>query len=715
MPVDSQKAEENWMRYAFARDNGHQDFVRKANICEQYFYGNQWREDTRRRLEQQMKPVLTINKIFTSMLVIMGEQLEVQGDVAFRPTESGNPETAAALTKVYKSITRSNAMDFEEAQVFNSGIIRSRGFFDVRLGFDDHLRGEVKIKSVNSKNVLIDPDASGYDPDEWKEVFYTKWMTTNEIQTNFNEADGKALENKDPQTFRFGVDSTDQLMNTFGGAVRVGRGRSTFIHPSVHAFSVHGFDSKIRRLFRVIERQYKDVRKRKHFVDRETGDMRPIPDGWDQERIKLAVQKFDFLVLDKKVEQIRFTTTVDDRVLFDDWGPYKHFTLVPYFPVFHEGSTLGLVENMLSPQDMLNKTSSQELHVVNTTANSGWQMEEDQLVNMDEDELQARGAETGLVIVRRKGSNPIEKIQPNQVPTGLDRMGFKADEWTKEISGASDSKRGFDRADVSSKAITAKQKAGSINFAVPLSNLVRTRHLVARNVIDIVQEYYDEERLFRVTSERLGGPDEEIRVNITTPEGTIMNDLTMGEYDVAVTDVPLRETFEQSQFDEAVQMRRDLGIQIPDNFILELSSLAKKNDIAAAINEANQGEGSDPAAQELAQLEVELKKVEIEKEKAITMKQKAEAAKAVAEARAKAVEAETGGAGATDDIARAEKARAEAVTAQREFGLKEQEMKENIELKRRELSGKQNLERAKLLQDMKLQREKGNAEGKSKS
>jgi hypothetical protein len=708
MPKDVTKAEENWNRYTFARDNGHLDFVRKANICEQYFYGNQWREETRRLLEQQMKPVVTINKVFSSLLVVMGEMLQVQGDVSFQPTASGNQETADALTKIYRSILRSNNYQVREAEVFDSGIIRSRGFFDIRLTFNDHLQGEVKITSANSKNVVIDPDASQYDPETWNEVFYTKWMTANDIKTEYNEADGEQLSQKDPRDFRFGVDSADSLMNTFGGATRVGRNRSAFLHPSYFPQSRTAYDSKVRRIIRVIERQYRDLDKVDHFVDRDTGDMRPIPDSWDEERIKEVIQAYDFLVLPKKISRIRYLVTADDHVLFDDWGPLKRFTFVPYFPMFHEGTAIGMVENILSPQDMLNKTLSQELHVVNTTANSGWQMEEDQLVNMESEELETRGAETGLVLVRRKGTAPLEKINPNQIPTGLDRLSFKADEMVKELSGASDSKRGFDRADVSGKAIKAKNLAGSVNFAKALFNLVQTRHLVAEAVVDIVQEHYTEERLFRVAPMQLGADSEEIRVNVQSPEGRVINDLTLGEYDVAITDVPLTDTFEQSQFDEAVQLR-ELGIAIPDHVLIEASKLSKKQEIAQALREQNEGSDSDPAAQELAQLEIELKKAEIETKKATAQKQQADAALAIAQAQATLAEAQQLGNAEGDQQKlqlEAEKAALEAAQGERVANLNEQKLKTDIELTRRKGEEEIRLNRIKAAQESRAANEK---------
>jgi hypothetical protein len=721
MPLDVAKAEENWMRYRFARDNGHLDFVRNANMFEQYFYGNQWRDETRAKLNQQFKPVITVNKIWASLLVVMGEQLQVQGDVAFEPTASGDPEVAEVLTKVYRSILRSQEYQVKEAEVFDSGIIRGRGFFDVRLNFDDQMRGEVKSRSVNSKNVIIDPDAWEYDPDTWKEVFYTQWMTANEIKTQFNHADGAALEQTDPRSFRFGIDSTDSLMNTFGGAVRVGTNRTANLHPSFFPQSRSAYDSRVRRIIRVVERQFKDIDNRDHFVDRQTGDARPIPEAWDEERIREYVQAFNPAIIKKRIERIRFMTTADDRVLFDDWGPFNHFTFVPYFPFFHEGRAIGLVENLVSPQDMLNKTLSQELHVVNTTANSGWQMEEDQLSNMDPEELEQRGAETGIVLVRRRGTAPLEKIEPNNVPTGLDRMTFKADEFVKELSGASDSKRGFDRADVSGKAIRAKQFAGSVNFAKALFNLVRTRKMMAKRVLHIVQGFYDEERVFRVAPNGLAGEAEEVRVNIQTPGGEIVNDLTLGEYDVAITDVPLTDTYEESQFDEALRMR-ELGVAIPDDILIEASKLTRKNEIAQRVREANGGGETSAAEQKMAELEMALKEAEVETKKATSQKQEAEAAKAIAEAQMILQEAQTGG---QDGAAEAQaQAAANQVEMQQKVlelqhmermtALKEQELKVKIELERRKANEEIRAMRVKAAQDARIAREKASQDAKIK-
>ena len=63
-------------------------------------------------------------------------------------------------------------------------------------------------------------------------------------------------------------------------------------------------------------------------------------------------------IISKKMRRVRWTVTADTVVLFDDYSPYDHFTIVPYFPYFRRGKPFGMVRNLLSPQEQLNKITS---------------------------------------------------------------------------------------------------------------------------------------------------------------------------------------------------------------------------------------------------------------------------------------------------------------------------------------------------------------------
>lgn len=701
---DIELAKENADLYMLARNAGHLDFIKKATLCDQYFVGVQWDPDIKAKLEGQGKPVLTLNKVLPSVGVAMGEQLQNQADIAFRPIRNGSAETAEALDKVWLNIANSNHLDWVESDVADDGFIMSRGFFDVRIAFDDHMRGEVRIVKKNPKNIIPDPDADSYDPDDWKEVWETKWLTLNDIELLYGKEFSKELSAKQKSDLIHGFDFIDIASDKFGKMIGA-------------EFHEARPDERRRRVFRVIERQFKEVKRHPHFVDTITGDTRAIPDNWDRERIaRVAQQAGNVSIIERNVERIRWRTSIDTLMLFDEWSPLKHFTVVPYFPYLRNGRTVGLVENLVSPQDLLNKSTSQELHIVNSTSNGGWQMEDGQLINMEPEELEQKGAMTGLVIVRKAGSVPLDKIQPNQVPTGLDRLSFKADEHMSEISGSSESLRGLDRADVSSKAIKAKQAAGVINFAKPLANLIRTRTLVAKRVLDLVQEYYTEERVLQIIGKGPRAETEELVINQRTPEGRVVNDLTIGEYDVVVSTVPARESQEDTVFEQAVALR-ELGVEIPDETIIESSRLPRKGEILEAIAER----ANSPAAQ-LANMEVQLKAAEIAGANATATKTKAEAALSLA--RAQTTTAEDGGELELEKFERQLELEQEQFLMKQDLERKQHEDKMALErqrlaqeeaLKHEEIRMRSVVERVKAAQQAKIQQEKSRAQSSSAS
>jgi hypothetical protein len=274
--------------------------------------------------------------------------------------------------------------------------------------------------------------------------------------------------------------------------------------------------------------------------------------------------------------------------------------LVPYFPYWRRGKPFGMVRNLISPQEQLNKISSQELHIVNTTANSGWVVESGSLTGMTADDLEEHGAETGLVLEYNRGSQPPAKIQPNQIPTGLDRIALKAAANIKTISGISDAMLGTDGAEVSGVAIQQKQSRGALMIQVPLDNLRKTRHYLAERVLDLVQTYYTEERVIQITDENNPlKPKEPLRINQVTPEGQIINNLTLGEYDVVIGTAPSRDTFEETQFAEAIELRK-VGVPIPDDLIVEYSHLARKGEIAERIRQI---QGMNPPSEQEMQIQ----------------------------------------------------------------------------------------------------------------
>jgi hypothetical protein len=627
MPVNHQLTQQQFERYAYARDNGHLRYIEKDKQCNEFLKGHQWDPIIEAKLMRMKRPALKINKIFATVVTALSQQLNNRVDVAFKPVDGeSDDQLAAVMDKVYLAIMRANQYDWLESDVFAYGIVGSRSYFDVRADFSHNFQADVKIRRLHGRNVVLDPDATDYDPDTWKEVFVTKWMTPDEIGAIYSKKDAAYLKDKSVvNDTHFAFDSIDDY------------NPGSFSQGISFPIMVNFTDDEHKRMrrIRVIERQFRVRERVWHFVDLATGDKSVVPSDWSRAKRERVAGLTGVETVKMETEVIRWRVTADDVLLHDSVSPYMHFTVVPYFPVLQDGESMGIVEHLISVQEQLNKTESQILHIVNTTSNSGWMTRRGNIKNMTVEQLEMRGAETGLVL-EVEDPSMTAKIQPNQVPTGLDLVSRKADEYLKEISGFSDSVRGFDRADVAAKAIQFKQQAGHDNNAKYFDNLNRSRYMVARAVLDVIQAYYTEERLIRITGNRLSAQSEELVVNQITPEGTIANDLTVGKYDIAITTVPARDTFEQTQFQQALEMRQ-LGITIPDEVLIKHSNLIDKREILDQMQAP-----PSPEQQMLQQLELEKAKAEVRNANADAAEKEANILLKRVQAKAKMLEAQRG-------------------------------------------------------------------------
>lgn len=685
-PTKTQLVKEMWDRYEYMRDHGHEDYLLLNNRCGQFWYGNQWEEEVVAKLRAQRRPHLTMNMVLSTTDTMLGEQITNRNETRFRPRYGKNADkTADALNKVYKHISQGNNLTWLRSDIFEDGLITGRGFYEVRLDFSDNLYGEVRVTRLDPKTVMVDPDATECDPETWNDVGITRWLTPLDVELLYGKEKAAKLKNLARTVASAGMDLQEDLRDRVASAYEM-QGKT--LDDDVDQAAV----------VRIFERQYRVLVERQFFANLVHGDLRPVPDDWDEARVtEYLMANPDISILTKPSKRIRWTVVACNDVLFDEWSPYENFSVVPYFPHFRNGRSVGLVETLISAQELLNKSLSQELHIVNTTANSGWVVKKGALTNMSTTELEERGAETGLVLeVDGAVGDAVDKIQPNQIPSGIDRLAMKAESFLKAL-GVSDYMRGEARADISARALEANTAQGKTTMARILDNLNRSDVFLARAILSCVQRYYIEERVLYITGGD-GKPDESITINEVTPEGEIVNDLTIGEYLIIVDSAPARESMEDSQFEQALALREQ-GIPIPDRVLVQNSRLFDKTEILEEMESA----ANSPEAQRLREAEIAQAEAEVEKTRADAQRLVADSENKAAQAEQKQVDAMKEAQNVdemTSEQARAiiEKQRLdmEREKMEREFSLKERE----IALKERELD----LERERMRLDAITQR-----------
>lgn len=566
---------ENWDRYQEGKNLGHDNYVDVALQNNNFYLGGglQWKPKDREYLESLNRPALEINHIFPAVNTAKGMQLKTRVDISFKPRGQGADEgKAEVLSKVVSQICDDIKYQWYESAVYEDGMIEQRGYLDIRVEFDENLRGDIVCMDFDPRDVIPDPAAKSYDTDRWNDVIILRYMTIDDIA----EAYGidKANKVKQFEAEEIGDDYDLDSRSSFGDER-----------------SITGDETSTAniRYYLIIERQVRRLNIERALVHPATGKLYPVDTITAQQR-KLLL-KGGAVLTKRMVRRIRWVVSTANVLLHDEWSPYKTFSIIPYFPYFRRGKTRGMVDNLISPQEMYNKLSSQYVHITSGISNSGWTVEQGSLTNMTTQELSNHGSKTGIVLEFKRGTTKPERIQPTQPPNGIDRMIDRVELAIKTTSGISDAMQGLNGPEVSGVAIETKQYQGQAQLGGPLDNLARTRFAVARKLLELVQGFYTENRIIMITdSSPVGRPKHTpLEINGETPEGTIINDITVGEYDVIVSDAPATDTYLDNQFRQAMEMRKE-GIMIPDTAIVTMSSISKKHEIV----EMMEGAGAPP-------------------------------------------------------------------------------------------------------------------------
>lgn len=586
------------------------NWAEMAMECVNFAEGRQYSPADIQALAQAKIPSLQLNKIAPLVRLMYGFYRANRYDIRYLPGSdgTGSDDVADALTALSKHIDTDNRTKWIDAEVFDDGLVTGRGYCDVRLDFSKNILGEVRERALDPFSVYPDPEGDTVDTETWNHVHLRRWMSLDDIKILYGpdaEKDITALQGNDlavtnleatgapgdditPPRFFAGWDPFNQPM----GTIQLG----TINLPLEDMVNRH------RKLISVIETQHRKLKKVKRFIDLTTGMIRIVPDHWKQDRIEQVLQwanaHQEQIILDDSawVKSIRFTVSAGNQILYDDWSPYRSFTIIPFFAQFRRGMTRGMVNDLIDPQREVNKRRSAMLHVLITAANSGWTFEENSLTEESKAALQTAGGAPGLILEHKQGSQAPQKIEPSAVPQGFVQAEQMATNDLHEIAGINPDALGSNDKVMSGRAVEARQRSAYVGAELWFDNFARYQEQKGRMRLGIVQDYYTEQRLFRVPND--SGDDQQILINWQNASGEIVNDINSGSFHTTVDTAPISATFMQGAMEEAIELH-GLGIQIPPDIMLDMSSIPMKRRIIDEMK--NQPPAPPPPEQLLAQ------------------------------------------------------------------------------------------------------------------
>lgn len=577
----------------------YENWEKEAKEDYKFAMGDQWSKEDRDALAEQGRPCLTFNRIKPLINIVGGYQRENSSRIKVNPEGGEDRIFSEVMDRGLKAIDKWAKLSYKEGYLFDDGSYTGKGWLEASLAYDkDPIRGDIRFNLRTPYQIMPDPDFRDYDLNEGcRYCFKVVRLSKSEIKELYPKyadlIDAFAAESDDPN------ESIDSNFLLEGDADNYGN------NPNPSTVSKARVDiDKQRKLGgdeKLWVKEYWHIKMVDRFFVVEVESSMPRKfDTEDEAKVFIAEQKFG-KVIKRKVPAMYVAAMVCGWIVQEEEiSPFEpYYSGYPFFRFLgdwapnaeeEELRVQGIVRPLKDPQREKNKAKSQNLHILNTQANSGWIGDEDALDDQGWQSLEQMGSKPGITIKKKKGSE-LREILPKGPNAGQLQREQAADEEFKQISGVNADLMGFQEGTASGRAISMRIKQAVLSLARMFHNYRYTKEIIGVFLLQMVPMIFDTKKLMRVI-----GP--EYMRKATDPEkypqglseGNLKAFLTMVEdhrYDVYVTEADQNSTIRFEIFQELVEILKT-GVQLPPDLIIDYMDLPNAEEVKARIKEQQQ-------------------------------------------------------------------------------------------------------------------------------
>jgi hypothetical protein len=525
----------------------HRKFTQQAGKAFDFYDGDQWDAEDRKKLEEEGRPALTINLTRPQLDLLCGVQRQEKVDLKFIGRTQDDAPIAQAMTKLVKYVCDRNDLEMRQGDVFFDGAVSGRGWFMVEMSYrDDWLNGEIIVRKEDPDEVIIprgvERDLSDCPwllrikrvPLQTAKRLWPKFASKFQTIAEIRKAEQQTADDTESD---YGEASSAQP----AGSYEVGEIGSDDVE--------------------IIEAYWEDFEPMRFMVDEATGDVQEIQ---DETAAKQAIEAVPNLKIIERSRRVIKCARVSGSAVIE--GPVatcdNRYPPVPFFCYRGRRGDYGVVKNIIDPQLEVNKRRSQTLHIINTSANSGWIADDPELLA----QLEAFGSRPGMTALKKAGTT-YERIQPAALPAAVMQMEEQNKDDIKAISGVNSDLLGIREATQSGVAIDLRMRQGLTVIAQIFDNFRLALKEVARRIAARIVAYMPEDEIGRILGEE------------ATPElVSAIKGADVLKYDLVAAQSPSSPSVRMSNFMMLMDMRK-AGVPIPDDLIVEASDIPGKEKI----------------------------------------------------------------------------------------------------------------------------------------
>jgi len=490
------------------------------------------------------RPHLTINMILPTINLLTGYERQNRQEVSVFPKKGGNRLVSQLFTELCKHTEDTSNAIYERSMVFLDGVVGIKGWINIDIDYeDDPYNGELIIERVDPFDIVEDPGCKSYDLNKGaKYIIRSYWADKELIKLTYpkckDDIEKQKFDDLDKRDIRHlpgRVTSPDQFQ---------ARLRETWWRDYERAtYLVHKMSMERKR----VDKSKMPLVKHILEVDRRQAE----------EEGRMTV----FAVAEAIVPVLHCDTTFGKVIVEEVERPFGEMTKFPlqrFVPYWINGVCFSPVSNLRSPQDEKNKRRSQSLHLVNTSANSGWFNKREG--GADKEELEEVGSKPGVVI-DYKTTKP-DKIVPTPLSHAHITLEQMAGNDIKEISAINANLLGIGKPEDSGILDRQRQTQGLIGAEVIFDNYKLTN----QEIVAIAD-------------------DKKVEANIDQMVQA-MKSIKVGKYGVTILQSPSNPTIRFANFEILMEIARLYEGMIPPDILLDSSDIPRKEEIVERLKQS---------------------------------------------------------------------------------------------------------------------------------
>lgn len=527
----------------------------QALLDTQYYAGDQslW-TSLYGNLPSYIRKQFNINLIMSFVHQIEGHQMANRKSTIAKPIENADQDTADEYTKIILQIYREGNVEDLISEGFKTGcLITGLNLIEVYNDYsDDPISGDIKFALCPYNTIIMDPYWKKTDLSDCQGYIVRNFLTKRQIMSMYPDK----------------AEMIASLPSNMNGNNYDGK----------FQFTPQSYDYGMTNLLVYDQYYYRDYRKAKMMIDRQTGETKEV--NMNDDKIRLMLQRFPSLIVeDVEKPTVKAAFFVNNNCIYHGPNPsgldrFNHVPLVGYrrpeIP-YYEWRTQGVVRALRDPQFLYNRfimnmSDSQEAQVY-----SGWKYKENALV--DPKDVFMTGNGKGIAIKEEAAMTDVEKI----VPTEASQSSFKLAEIfqnvmhnvsgvNQELMGAADGKIGI---------VEMLRQGAALTTLRPLfSRLDESCKVLGEIVLDMIQTNMTPGKAQRI----LGRP----------PSPQFYNK-AFGKYGISIEDGLNTATQRQMAVASLMELKKlGIGGTAIDNTILDQMTIPNKNKLMEAIQQEQQ-------------------------------------------------------------------------------------------------------------------------------